>query len=213
MRNVQIRPIPLLFIGLFGLSVSFILLWVALPASSKTQEIIKNGGFEDTNLGNNHNSFRYQPSEAHWTFLGDSGISGNFSTFTADNGVAPQGDQVAFLQGGESSFYQNFVIEDAGFYHLTFNVAQRGGVNDTLGQTVRILVDGYEISRIRPSSDNYSWITTQPVQLEPGYRVILFESLRSEGDNTVFVDNIQLEPIHSTMNITADDSYTLYLNG
>lgn len=212
MRKLHISPISILM-GILGLFITGLFLWITLPASSEDQAYIKNGGFEYIDLGNQAESFRYRPAGTDWIFLGQSGISGNSSTMTAQNPAAPEGDQVAFLQGGESRFYQNFIIEQAGHYHLTFGVAQRGAANDMLGQTVRILVDGYEISRIRPSSEAYTLITTQPVYLEPGYRVILFEGMRGDGDNTVFVDNIQFEPIHSSMKITADDSFKLFLNG
>ena len=53
------------------------------------------------------------------------GISGNNSGFTSGNPPAPQGSQVAFLQG-TGSFSQTVAGWAAGSYVITFDAAQRG---------------------------------------------------------------------------------------
>ena len=69
--------------------------------------------------------FRYRPTGSPWTFTGGAGISANGSGFTAGNPPAPQGSQVAFLQG-TGSFSQAVAGWAAGSYRLTFYAAQRG---------------------------------------------------------------------------------------
>ena len=58
-------------------------------------------GFEDVAIGTG--SFAYGPTGSAWTFKSSSGLSGNNSAFTAGNPNAPQGQQVAILQGREAS--------------------------------------------------------------------------------------------------------------
>ena len=67
------------------------------------------------------------PSGSAWTFSGSSGISGNNSGFTAGNPSAPQGSQVAFLQG-TGSFSQTVSGWAAGSYVITFDAAQRDNI-------------------------------------------------------------------------------------
>ena len=58
-----------------------------------------NLGFETPNLAG---GFQYAPTGASWVFTGGAGISGNNSPFTSGNPPAPEGVQVAFLQGSSS---------------------------------------------------------------------------------------------------------------
>ena len=58
------------------------------------------------------------------------GVSSNGSAFTSGNPNAPDGSQVAFLQGTGSM--SQSVYLDAGTYSLSFLAAQRAGVPDAL---------------------------------------------------------------------------------
>ena len=65
--------------------------------------VISNAGFEAPAVGG---SFQYNPSGGSWTFAGGTGVSGNGSGFTAGNPAAPEGQQVAFLQGDYATISQ-----------------------------------------------------------------------------------------------------------
>src|SRR5207248_8223511 len=71
--------------------------------------------------------YQYAPTNAGWTFAGGGGVSANSSAFTSGNPPAPEGNQVAFLQGGAASSISQPV---SGFrsdvaYTITFAAAQR----------------------------------------------------------------------------------------
>ena len=87
---------------------------------------IANFGFRNAGVA----TYAYNPSGASWTFTpssssGGSGITANGSTFTANNSVAPQGAQVAFLQSTAtiSQALSGFVPGIT--YTVTFSAAQR----------------------------------------------------------------------------------------
>jgi hypothetical protein len=61
---------------------------------------ITDSSFEAPSLG--PSKFTYQTPGSAWSFTGASGLAGNGSGFTVANPIAPQGSQVAFLQGTAS---------------------------------------------------------------------------------------------------------------
>ena len=74
----------------------------ATPQWPSLSSLIANPGFETPVIS----AYQYNPSGGGWTFTAQSGangsgISANGSAFTTGNPVAPQGSQVAFLQGRE----------------------------------------------------------------------------------------------------------------
>jgi RHS repeat-associated protein len=94
--------------------------------------LVGNGSFEVPDLGNGN--YEYRPAGGTWSFVDNSGISGNGSTFTAGNPPAPDGDQVGFLQ--ETCSISQPLSLSAGTYTLQFKAAQRGDIQDTF-QTFR----------------------------------------------------------------------------
>src|SRR6185295_4362272 len=71
-------------------------------------------------------AYQYNPIGAAWTFAGPSGVSANGSGFTSGNPNAPEGVQVAFLQG-TGSISQSISGFHAGVsYTVVFAAAQRG---------------------------------------------------------------------------------------
>ena len=84
--------------------------------------LITDGSFERPGLA--ANSFEYTPDGSAWQFNGQAGISSNGSTITSANPNAPDGSQIAFIQGnGDIS---QTVTLSAGTYSLNFQAAQRG---------------------------------------------------------------------------------------
>ena len=97
--------------------------------------------------------FQYRPTGSPWTFAGGAGISGNNSGFTSGNPPAPEGAQVAFLQG-TGSFSQAVAGWAAGSYVLTFYAAQRGNYQASR-QDFSVLVDGVVVGTFTPSGTSY----------------------------------------------------------
>ena len=70
--------------------------------------LLSDAGFETPVVG--VGKFAYTPTAPPWTFTGGAGIGSNGSGFTQSNPNAPDGVQVAFLQGGVATFSQPFTV-------------------------------------------------------------------------------------------------------
>ena len=135
--------------------------------------------------------FQYRPTGSPWTFSGSAGISGNNSGFTSGNPPAPEGAQVAFLQG-TGSFSQTVTGWAAGSYALTFDAAQRGN-HQASQQDFKVLVDGVVVGTFTPSGTSYQAYTTAAFTVTAGSHTITFQGLDSAGgDNTAFVDQVAI---------------------
>src|SRR5207302_765710 len=95
------------------------------PATA-TVPTLGDAGFEASPVA--AGQFTYSAPGSAWTFGGSpgsgSGLSANGSAFTRGNPDAPQGSQVAFLQG-RGSFSQAVAGWAAGSYRLSFLAARR----------------------------------------------------------------------------------------
>jgi hypothetical protein len=159
---------------------------------------ITDAGFETPAVGSGRDAWLYNPSGSAWTFSGSAGISGNGSAFTDGNPNAPQGSQVALLQGtGTISQVAEFA---AGTYALSFLAAQRGKGNYSTGnstsQTFVVEVDGIMVGTFTPSDTNYRTYTTANFTVTAGFHTISFVGLDPNGgDNTAFIDAVTLQPV------------------
>ena len=155
---------------------------------------ISDSGFETPSEGSG--GFQYDPSGSPWTFSATNnvppspsgaGISANGSGFTSGNPTAPEGSQVAFIQGtGSISQSVNFA---AGAYFLSFAAAQRG--NQPSAQSIQILVDSQVIATIDPSGTSYTNYTTPAFNVAAGPHTIEFLGLNPNGeDNTALIDQV-----------------------
>jgi hypothetical protein len=140
-------------------------------------------------------SYIYDPTGSAWTFTRGAGVTANGSGFTAGNPAAPQGSQVAFLQGGSlSTISQSIGGWAAGIYRLTFDAAQRGNYQTGGYQDFRVLVDGQEVARVRPVGTAYQLYATPGFSVAAGAHTIEFQGLDSAGgDNTAFLDQVSIE--------------------
>jgi hypothetical protein len=151
------------------------------------QSPIADAGFEQVQVG--AGQFKYRPTGSPWTFSGGAGIAANNSGFTAGNPSAPQGTQVAFLQGG-GSISQTTGNWVAGSYVVTFDAAQRANYQASQ-QDFQVLVDGVVVGTFTPSGASYGTYTTAVFTVTAGSHTITFQGLDSAGgDNTAFVDSI-----------------------
>jgi hypothetical protein len=147
----------------------------------------RNGGFEAPNLAG---SYQYSPSGATWVFSGGAGITGNGNAFTSGNGPAPEGSQVAFLQGNGMAMQS--VNLAAGSYTLSLQAAQRG--NRQLGtQIVLVQIDGVTVGQYQPPNTTYSGYTTPSFTIAgSGSHTIALLGAGSGTDFTAFIDDVRL---------------------
>jgi hypothetical protein len=133
-----------------------------------------------------------------WTFTAAgpdgrsaAGVAGNGGYFTSGNPNAPEGTQVAFLQGAGTSFSQSINFS-AGTYALTFQAAQRA-VNG--GEAFNVLVDGQVVGNFTPDGTSYGTFTTDAFALSAGFHTITFVGAGSAGGHeTALIDNLRLVP-------------------
>lgn len=133
--------------------------------------------------------FQYAPSGTPWSFTGPAGIATNFSGFTSANPIAPQGNQVLFLQAnGGASQTASFA---AGTYTISFFAAQRAGGGH---QTFNILVNGKIVGTFNyQSSATYASLVTSTFTVGAGNQTITLQGTNLVGgDNTVFIDALTI---------------------
>jgi transcriptional regulator CtsR len=152
---------------------------------------VPNSGFETPVLGSGQ--FQYGPSGATWALIGGGGISGNGSGFTFENPNAPEGVQIAFIQGG-GRVSQTIAGFSAGVtYTITFSAAQRN-MSGSSGQTWNIQIDGTIVGTFAPpqSATSYTDYSTTFTTTTGSHEVAFQASNLNGGDNTVFIDNVRI---------------------
>ena len=168
-----------------------------------------NGGFEVPNLGG---GFQYAPAGATWVFTG-AGISGNGSGFTSGNPPAPEGVQVAFLQGGSSQVAQSANIA-AGTYTLSLRAAQRGNYQSGT-QVLQVQLDGVPVGQYQPPSTAYTNYQTPAFTIATtGNHTLSLAGIGTGSDFTAFVDDVRLTatgvtPVDQTISFDALADRTL----
>ena len=172
-----------------------------LTATSSTTVVVNSlgviptvgdAGFEAIPVGN---GYAYDPTGSAWAFSGTpgngSGVSGNGSAFTSGNPPAPQGSQVAFLQG-QATITQSVSGWAAGTYTLSFDAARRGNFGSSM-ENFEVLVDGSVVGSFTPSGTSYQPYTTSTFTVPAGSNSIEFLGLDSGGgDNTTFLDAVSV---------------------
>lgn len=163
---------------------------------SATPAILRDAGFETPATA----TFVYNPSGGAWTFSAQSGNSGsgvakNGSLFTSANANAPEGTQVAFLQGtgGVSQLFTGLVPGVS--YHLHFAAAQRATWNVN-GQTWNLTVDGATVASFAPAqaATAYANYSARFTATATAHTLALVGTNTRGGDNTVFVDQVRIVP-------------------
>jgi len=155
-----------------------------------------NLGFETPRVA----SYQYNPTGSPWTFTAQSGangsgISANGSAFTSSNPPAPEGTQVAFLQG-LATISKNFATTPGVSYSVVFSAAQRVLTNVN-GQTWDLRKDGATISSYAPaqSATAYTNYSATFLASAASHTLSFVGTDTRGGDNTVFIDNIRITPL------------------
>jgi uncharacterized protein YabE (DUF348 family) len=165
--------------------------FVDLTAISPEANAISDGSFEAPGLV--AQTFQYGPNGSPWQFSGSAGVSSNGSAFTGNNPKAPDGVQVAVLQGSGSM--SQSVYLDAGSYSLSFQAAQRGGRSQAHYQEIQVLVDGVQVGLATPADTQYRAYETSNFTVTTGTHTVRFLGLNPPGgDNTAFVDEVAILP-------------------
>ena len=152
---------------------------------------IPNAGFETPALGSGQ--FQYNPTGTSWTIDSGGGISANNSAFTASNPNAPEGVQIAFIQGNGVVRQQISGFSAGVTYTLRFLAAQRNMSQP--GQTWNAQIDGATIGTFAPPQSAQSYTEyTATFTTTTGSHELKFQGLNGNGgDNTVFIDNVRIE--------------------
>ena len=168
---------------------------VATAASSSTgsSPSLGDSGFEAIPVGSGN--YAYNPTGSPWAFSavpgGGSGLAANNSGFTAGNPSAPQGNQVAFLQG-KGTITQAVSGWAAGSHTIAFDGAQRGNQSNS-AEDFEVLIDGVVISTFKPTSKSYLAYSSVSFIVSAGTHTIEFLGLDSVGgDNTALIDAVSI---------------------
>jgi hypothetical protein len=158
----------------------------ALLEGVQIYQVIGAYGFELPTVGT---GYQYDPAGTPLSFTGTAGIAGNGSDLTSGNPDAPQGSQVAFLEGTGGFSASGYV--PAGTYTISFSAAQRAANRSS--QTFQILIDGAVVGTFTPSSISYTAYTTNALTVTAGIHSIAFQALDPDGrDNMAFIDEAAL---------------------
>lgn len=110
-----------------------------LDAVTLDETLVPNGGFESPVVSD----YQYQPTSTAWTYGGSTGVAANGGAFTSSSADAPDGNQVAFIEGN-GSLWQTLAIP-AGTYTFSFQAAQAVSINGS-SQQVRVALLGLPTS-------------------------------------------------------------------
>ena len=169
-------------------------------ATPSVPALVPNFGFETPNVG----TYQFNPPGASWSFTAQSGANGsgiaaNNSAFTSANPVAPQGVQVAFLQGISTVSQTMTGFTPGSNYVVTFSAAQRN-YQQNGGQTWNVTLDGNVIGTFAPAraATDYLDYSTNFTASAVSHTLAFVSTDLNGGDNTVFIDNVRIVPTGST---------------
>ena len=164
-------------------------------------------------------NFTYVPTGSAWTYsqgVAEGGVTGNGSLFTFFQ-VAPEGNQVGFIQEAGSSVSQLISRWKAGeLYTLTMSVAQRmfGCAALPAGpgcgpENFQVLMDGVAIGTLTASSGTYADMSTGSFSTAAGSHTLTIEGLNTVPgyagqDNTAFIDALRLTSVPNVPTSFAD---------
>jgi hypothetical protein len=158
-------------------------------------------GFERPPVGTGSGAYQYNPRDSPWAFDGSAGVAGNGSEFTDGNPDAPEGTQVAFLQGyGAVSQAVPFA---AGTYRLSVSAAQRGigtlSTGNASSQSLQVLVDGAAVGDpMTPAGTDFaSYGVIFTVTAEGPHTLTLAGTDLDGQDNTALLDQVAVSPADS----------------
>ncbi|MGO9109701.1 MAG: DUF642 domain-containing protein [Thermoguttaceae bacterium] len=149
---------------------------------------IDDGSFETPSLA--AGSYQFAPAGSPWQFSGTAGLAHNGSNFTSSNPNAPNGTQVALIQGNGSLSQSVDLV--AGEYNISFMAAQRGN-GQPQGQEIEVEVDGAPVGLITPVGTGYRLYETSNFTVTAGMNTIQFVGMNPQsGNGTALIDEVVL---------------------
>ena len=137
--------------------------------------------------------YQYAPTGSAWQFSGGAGLSSNDSAMTSGNPNAPNGVQVAILQGNGSMSQPVDLV--AGSYNLSFQAAQCATNTQSQGQQIQVLVDGAQVGAITPVGTGYSLYETANFTVAAGTHTVQLVGMNPQGgNNTALINSVALAP-------------------
>ena len=166
----------------------------SLPVSFTVINANPNYGFEIPSLGSGN--FAYNPGGASWTFTDSlsgngSGIAANGSAFGNPN--APEGTQAALVQSYASMSQTLTGFAPGTYYTITYSAAQRASVQNG-GESWNVVIDNTVISSNSPGATSYSTYTASFTASAATHALSFVGTDLAGGDNTVFIDNVRINP-------------------
>jgi hypothetical protein len=153
-----------------------------------------NFGFETPSIASGN--FEYDPAGASWTFDGasgnGSGLIANGSGFGNPN--APQGVQAAFVQSYGSISQMLYGFTPGTAYTITYSAAQRSGASQHGGESWNVLMDDTVIATNNPGGTSYTTYTASFIASAFAHTLSFVGTDLVGGDNTVFLDNVRIDP-------------------
>jgi Protein of unknown function (DUF642)/Bacterial Ig domain len=186
-----------------------------------------NLGFETPSLGSGN--YAYNPSGGSWTFTDSSngngsGIAANGSAFSNPN--AAEGSQAALLQSYGSISQTLTGFAPGTNYTITYSAAQRSGAAQNGGESWNVVIDDTVIKTNAPGSTSYTTYAVSFTASAASHAIAFVGTDLAGGDNTVFLDNVSINPplatiptpdlITNTLPVTAADvvgSQVVFLAG
>ncbi len=158
---------------------------------------IADSSFETLNVA--AGTYELTPAGLPWQFSGGAGVSSNGSSFTVDNPAAPNGTQVAFLNG-TGSISQSVTLA-AGSYNISFQAAQCANTPSVAQtQQIEVEVDSTPVGYITPTGTSYGLYETQNFMVTAGTHTIQFIGTNPQGgNNTALIDVVSLTPSADTI--------------
>lgn len=139
-------------------------------------------------------------TQGGWMFVGNTGVINGTPTNFNTPSTAPDGSQVAFLQNGPTSSISQSITLSGGTYTLSFFAAGRNNTGYT-GNTIfdaflgNDVIGTFATATGDPYTQRTTTFTTAGGTLDLGFR---FNAQQPAGDNTAFLDVVQLTPVTTT---------------
>jgi ELWxxDGT repeat protein len=152
-----------------------------------------NYGFESPNVSGQPDNILYDPTTLPFlVYSGDAGVVANGSSFLAGSALAPEGNQVGFLQ--DTGSFTATVGMPVGTYVLSFTAAQRA--SNTSSQSFQIVVDGTVVGTFTPGSTDYNgYMTNSFTVAAPGVlHTVSFAGLNTDSGSALLIDQLALVP-------------------
>ncbi|QMU78417.1 hypothetical protein GXW83_24630 [Streptacidiphilus sp. PB12-B1b] len=135
-----------------------------------------------------HSSYNYSATGSPWTFGNQTGISSAGSAF---GNMAPDGTQVAFVQGAVAGSCMTQSVSGltvGSSYSFTVSAAQRSGTEG--GQSIAATLGGASLGSITPSSTTFADVATGSATATASTETLSFCGTVL-GDHTAFIDNVR----------------------